>query len=644
MIMTLYRQLLLWMLVVFFTLISAVFTIQFTTIKHNLIEQQSTDLNNVIRSVGFALTPYLKDKDTVAAESVINATFDSGYYSQIKLQLIDSNKKLIRDNIHSTNEVPHWFQSLIDIKTVSQTTTLTDGWLQLAYLTITNNPMLTYNQLWQATIQLLFGFISCMAISAILLSLILRKILAPLKQLQNSASEMAKNHVTAALSIPRTRELAEVVNTFNTMNVQLQQHFKQQAQETDHLRIRAYQDPVSDLANRSYFITKLTSWLSSQQMGGIALLKVDAITDSYQQLGYEAGDLQVQKLATYLRELTADNVTIARLSQSEFVLLALDVSPEDLLETGRRMFEMATELHSDPLNISPPKAVVGLVMRTNNDTITTLLSRADNALNKARQMTTDPIYLLTNNEEQPNFALGKQQWKALVDEAIANQLIQFTFQKAIDTNNNIIHKEVFASIKKDHQHFNAGQFLAAIENLNEGPAFDRYVIKQVFQQLIKTPKSVPVAINITQSSINDTGFIRWLNNKLQSYSQLKDLILFELPEICFIKHIDNTILLCDIIHQNNFQFGIDNYGQNFSSTKYLNELRPNYVKLDFAYTTQLDNDTKTDLLKSITRNANNLAVLTIASRVETIEQKNRLAQLNVQGFQGYVTEQLANEK
>lgn len=642
--MTLYRQLLLWMLVVLFLLTSAVFAIQFNTTKSYLVEQQSTELNNVVSSVGFALSPYVKDKDLIAAESVINATFDSGYYSQVKLTLLDSKKEIIRQYPQLIKRVPRWFQSLVHIEAITQTRTLTSGWLQLADLTVTSSPASAYIQLWKATIQLVLGFIACLLLGAIVLSLVLNKVLKPLKQIQKGAQEMAHNHFTASLPTPHTRELADLVTAFNSMNIQLQQHFEQQAQESDTLRIRAYQDPVSGLANRSYLITKLTSWLSSKPTGGIILLKSDVIEDSYQRSGYESGDQLVLKLAERLKELSADDVTIARLNQSEFMLIAPNVSEDDLLDTARTMLYMTSELNSDPLGIAPLQAAVGIVMCSDTLTITALLAHADNALNKARQQVKEPIALLESNDNKTIPAMGKQQWKALVDEAIANNLIHFTFQNAINTNNDVIHKEMFAYIKKGQQQFNAGQFLSAIEKLNEGTKFDCYIIETICNQLIKKTKSVPVAINITQSSINDTGFIRWLNSKLQSCPQMKQHILFELPEICFIKNIDNTSLLCEIIRQNGFQFGIDNYGHNFSSTGYLNKLRPSYVKLDFAYTSQLDDQVKMDALESITRSANNLSVLTIASRVETIEQKEKLTLLKVQGFQGYVTAQLVNGK
>ncbi|OBU19046.1 LapD/MoxY N-terminal periplasmic domain-containing protein [Photobacterium aquimaris] len=640
--MTLYRQLLLWMLVVLFLLTSTVFAIQFNTTKSYLIEQQSTELNNVVSSVGFALSPYLKANDIIAAESVINATFDSGYYSKVKLTLFDSNKEIIRQYPQIIKNVPNWFKSVVHIDAITQTRTLTNGWLQLADLTVTSSPASAYIQLWQATVQLILGFISCLLLGAIVLSLVLNKVLKPLKQIQKSAQEMANNHFTAPLPTPHTRELVDVVTAFNSMNIQLQQHFEQQAQEADTLRVRAYQDPVSGLANRSYLMTKLNSWLTNQPTGGIILLKSDAIEDSYQQAGYELGDPLVLKLAERLKELSADNITIARLNQSEFMLIVPNASEEDLTDTARVMLSITSELNLDPLGIAPLQAAVGIVMCSEKLTITALLAHADNALNKARQQIKEPLALLEVSANKTIPAIGKQQWNALVDEAIANNLIHFTFQKAIDANNIVIHKEIFAYIKKDQQKFNAGQFLSALEKLNDGAKFDRYIIDTIFNKLTKQTKSIPVAINITQSSINDTGFIRWLNNKLQSCPQMKQHVLFELPEICFIKNIDNTRLLCEIIRQNGFQFGIDNYGHNFSSTGYLNQLRPHYVKLDFAYTSQLDDLVKMDVLESITRSANNLAVMTIASRVETVEQKQKLTLLKVQGFQGYVTEELVN--
>ena len=62
------------------------------------------------------------------------------------------------------------------------------------------------------------------------------------------------------------------------------------------------------------------------------------------------------------------------------------------------------------------------------------------------------------------------------------------------------------------------------------------------------------------------------------------------------------------------------------------------MKIDFAYTQQLNDQTKSGVLSSISRTAHSLNIMTIATRVETETQLERLAELFVTGFQGYICE------
>ncbi len=77
--MTLYKQLVVGMITVFVLLMASVFVIEFNTTRNSLEQQQRSEMNNTINTVGLALAPYLKDKDKVAVESVINALFDGSF-------------------------------------------------------------------------------------------------------------------------------------------------------------------------------------------------------------------------------------------------------------------------------------------------------------------------------------------------------------------------------------------------------------------------------------------------------------------------------------------------------------------------------------------------------------------------------------
>ncbi|WP_153448709.1 bifunctional diguanylate cyclase/phosphodiesterase [Vibrio algicola] len=642
--MTLYKQLLIWVMGIFLATATVLFVIEFNNTRDYLNERQIVEVDNTVDAVGLALTPYLLVKNDQGATDLIHSMFDSSYYSDVKLTPIEEGKVIEVASKETKASAPGWFIFLSDIEPYTKTVRVGSDWQQLADLTVTSNPNLAYQKLWKTAEQLLLTFFLSGLVVIALFSFIFRKILAPLRSIQENAKKIADNQFDEILERPKFQELDDVVTAFNQMTTQLRAHFNQQAEEADKLRIRAYQDPVSGLANRNYMMTQLESWLQSQNKGGIALLKVELLKDTYDQQGYEEGDNVTRLLSARLKEIISEEFTIARLNQSEFMLLAPNSSDEDMLQLGQSMLNMTASLQNDPLDIAPMRAAVALVMKQENDTISTILAHADNGLVEASTNRATPLFIhASSHESSTQSSFGKQQWKSIVDEAIANKQFTFSYQKAFNRDNQLMHQEVFAAIQKDDVRYSAGQFLSAIESLDSGAQFDMHIIDEVFEQCKIYDPKFPIAINITQSSVNDTGFMRWLSQKMETNPSFSNRIYFELPEICFIKQPDNTKLLCNIIDSKGYQFGIDNFGHNFGSIGYLNAYRPAYVKLDFAYTSQIDDNVRADVITSITRTASNLDITTIASRVETMEQKDKLIELELGGFQGFVTEQINND-
>ena len=95
-----------------------------------------------------------------------------------------------------------------------------------------------------------------------------------------------------------------------------------------------------------------------------------------------------------------------------------------------------------------------------------------------------------------------------------------------------------------------------------------------------------------------------------------------------------------MIRSSGAEFGVDNFGRNFESLEYIKLFRPKYVKLDYLFTHQLDDEKQRFILASISRTAQNLGITTIASRVENKQQLELLAEHNIDVFQGF----FVNEK
>ncbi|HDM8057177.1 TPA: EAL domain-containing protein, partial [Vibrio harveyi] len=461
--------------------------------------------------------------------------------------------------------------------------------------------------------------------------------LKPLAAIVKKMHEIANNQFGDPLARPKTKDLIAVVDGINSMSAQIELSFKEQAKEAQRLRAQAYLDPISKLGNRSFYINQVDQWLAEQTQGGIALLHAEYIGDIYETKDYQRADAHVKELSQRLKNtIDVPGATIARLSSDEFGLLFPHMDESELRILADSIVNCVNGLNTDPTGLAKPKASLGVAHSKDQKTRTEVLSMVDNALSKAKAQP-DKAYGFVGGENTSNL-MGKQQWKALVEEAIHSDWIKFRFQSAKNTWGKVFHNEVFSSIEKDGETYRANQYLFALEQLDATNIFDQYVIESMIKMLESGELKEPVAINIAQSSLSQPSFIRWTTSMLEKHPKVAPMLHFELPEACFIDHPHHTALLCNAIRQTGAEFGVDNYGRNFQSLEYIQEFRPNYVKLDYLFTHNLHDEKQKFTLTSISRTAHNLGITTIASRVETQIQLDFLTEHFVEVFQGFIVD------
>ncbi|NIY82889.1 bifunctional diguanylate cyclase/phosphodiesterase [Vibrio hepatarius] len=635
--MTLYKQLVAGMIAVILMLLISVFIIEFNTTRNNLIQQQRSEVNNTINTVGLALAPYLEDKDTVAVESVINALFDGSSYSVVRLIFLDSGEEIIRTYPVQPIDVPKWFTNLNLFERIHDRRVVTSGWMQLAEVEIVSHTGDAYTQLWSAFERLLIAFSFIMLIGLLAISFILRRALRPLQLIVTKMEQVARNQFGDPLPRPATQDLIYVVDGINSMSSQLEKSFKAQAKEAQQLRERAYIDPVSGLGNRAYYMSQLNSWLNEGGIGGVAILEASFIRELYEEKGYEAGDGKVRELADHLKvSLTSPGLVSARISTEEFGFILPNMDDTELKLMADSIITFVQDINADPTGMATSNVALGVVHSEEKKKTGEILAMLDNALANAK---TNPEltygYLTDSNSTTIK---GKQQWKNLVEEAISNDWVTFRLQAANNSWGQPYHREVFSAIEKDGERFSANQYLFALEQLNASHIFDEYVIESMVKRISAGGVSEPLAINIAQSSISQPSFIRWVAQLLNKHKDEAPLLHFEIPESCFINSPHHTALFCNAVRAAGADFGVDNYGRHFQSLDYINEFRPAYVKLDYLYTHHLDDEKQKFTLTSISRTAHNLGITTIASRVETQTQLDFLSEHFIEVFQGFIVD------
>lgn len=641
--MTLYKQLTLGAIACSFTVCLILFLVLCFSNNTALKTQQENNLEQILSSNRTVLTSIInrdisKKAKTELVELVLNTLLKQPMISSTRFQ-INSNSfayNLTNNNQHDTvNDVPAWLKFALPINSLTVSKQRSDPFLTL---TITTDSAYFYQQLWSNTLHCAFIALMLFVVSLFLIIPSLRYGLRALNIIAEHSARLQSGKPYQSIPLPQQQDLRTIVKMMNQMHAHLEVNFKEQAQEAIKLRERAYRDEISGLGNRTFFINELNSWLKKSHTGGLAIIKTTLIDDNYHNFGYESGDNLVKQIASKLNEsIIYSDLILARLSIDEFAILVPNITAEKLKLMGETILSVIENIHVDSSIKDEQSTRIGLLLNDTPTTAGTLLTQLDNALSKAAQDPQQPAVFVKGSQTET--ALGKQQWKSLLLESIANDYFVFHFQPVILEAEDIYHLEVLTSIKKGKEEFSAGQFLGALEDLGIGSLFDRHVIQYIIKELNNDRKLGPLAVNLTYSSISDPTFIRWLSSLLQHNQTLAERLYFEIPESSFIRQPDTTGLMCSAIQFHGFGFGVDNYGRHFKSLDYLNEFRPNYVKIDFAYTHQLNDQTKSDLLASISRTAHRLNIKTIATRVETETQLERLSELFVNGFQGYIIEQ-----
>ncbi|MGF1735103.1 bifunctional diguanylate cyclase/phosphodiesterase [Photobacterium satsumensis] len=674
--MSLYRQLFIGLSLLFLLLLTGIAFSQFTTTRSYLVEQQTIEIDNAIHAVGLAISPYVKQDDTVAIESVINAMFDGSLYQKVTLQLLEDNTLIERAYPAQPSDVPHWFRQWVKIPPVTRQNTLTSGWLQYGKISVTSSPTLAYSKLWQSGWQLLTTFIVGFVIGVLVLKLLLDHFVKkPLRQFQQKAHAIADKHFGQPLPMPSTKEFVPLTHAFNQMSAKIEQHFNQQAQEADLLRKRAYQDPESGLNNRRRLLLHMEDWLEQDSAGAIVIVKLEAISRLRGKKEYQRAALLAEKVGHHLRNQASISEKLGRLSHSEFVI----IRPEHTVATDQEqstsaMLTLLDQLSHIQASCSPEShqpVYGGMIIRhiPSSLGVSALLAQCDNVLSKAQHSPHRFAAIYHQNGQlqqseaqedrkqlspqrqrkqqelherqmyQPEHLLwGKQQWLELCQSAIENDNITLSFQMVRDSQHHPVHQEVFA-ILKHHEHcYSAHLFIPALNALKQTTELDRHIIRKAIHYL--SLHQTFLAINIAPTSVADTGFIQWLDSLLAEHPVVSQQLIFELPEVAFLEDSAQARLLCMVLDKHHFTYGIDHFGHHFDSVSYLRQFQPQYVKIDTDFTRQPIDDVQQDALRALLQTARHRDIKTIATRVEHQPQYQALKTLGIEGFQGhYITNQ-----
>jgi diguanylate cyclase (GGDEF)-like protein len=642
--MTLYRQLVIFTVSLFLILFVGTWFAKFESTRSFLTDQLESHAQDTASSLGLAISQY--PDDMISVETMINAIFDRGYYETIRF--IDPNGKILLErNLKVVIEgVPSWFIKLVPLKVPEANAYVTAGWRQAGTIYVKSHAGYAYNSLWQDIKHTTLLFALCGIFILIAGGFGLRMLLRPLVLVEQQADALCRKEYEIQTKIPRTRELRRIVFVMNRMTEKVKEMFSEQVIQAEGLRQRAYNDSLTGIGNRRYFESQATAYLDNKDIdvkGILLLIRIHGLEILNEQRGFLVADELLKRVAASLQEIAIGlaGSVLARLSGSDFVLFLPDYPSSEADRLSSEVTNKLSGLAAANITATENVSNVGACAYDRSVTLGQLLAEADLALAAATQAGANAWHVRTVIESAAKAPFGQKQWKETLESVLKERRIVLYAQpvvKAADRNI-IIHQEIFSRIILEGSEIvNASVFIPIAERLKLISALDRLIIEEVMKLDRKELGADDIAVNLSPSSLQDESFVQWIQKTLVNLPENAPKIIFEFSEFGAVQNENLVKSFAAVVRACGHKLGLDHYGQSCGNLKYLQSLRPDYVKIDRAYTGELkdeDSDSRF-FISSICSVAHSIDVVVIAEGVETEKQLLYLKELNIDAIQGYI--------
>jgi len=639
--MTLSRQLLLTIALMCMVMFVGTIGLNLYSTRMFMEEQLQSHAQDTATSLGLSVSPYMAEEDLSTVKSMVDAIFDRGYYSRIKLLGTDGRTLFERSATIDLEGVPDWFVDLLSLDIPQANTEVLAGWNIAGVVNVESHPGYAYRQLWRTFTQTLFWLVLFAVAVGALGAFGIHAFLRPMRAVQRQAEGVSARNYIVQEELPRTRELRSMVIAMNRMTRKVQAMFEEQAHSAEQLREIAYQDSLTGLGNRRYFEAQLRSAVQKSekvQNGALLMVRINGLKEINDKHGFKAGDDLIGATATVLEQtVRGGNSVIGRLAGADFGVLLSGMDESRASEFADSLVGQLAQLHTQALIESSNVGHVGISFFEGGRVPAELMSEADHALRTAKSAGPNQwsIYR-TDRVSMPS--VGRQEWKKRIKQAIDKRGVVLYAQPVVasDDSQNVLHREVLLRIPAaTGELWTAGTFMPVAEELNLARAIDRIVVEELLKRCVQGGAE-HFAINLSHGSLRDEKFLDWLCVNLAKVPTAAGKLVFEFSEFGVIHELEQLRRFSSRVRELGHGFALDHFGQAFSNFGHLNSLRPDYVKIDGAYTAQItENKDDQFFVKTLCGIAHSLDILAIAEMVESEEQWALLKNLQLDGVQGF---------
>lgn len=432
-------------------------------------------------------------------------------------------------------------------------------------------------------------------------------------------------------------EIGALAAAFNELQNE-QTHAKAQ------LEYHATHDELTGLPNRRLLHQRLAV-LGQGVARNVALhfLDLDDFKGINDTFGHQAGDQYLAHVACHLKGAAGDNHWVARLGGDEFVVLQEAVVGEAEAQAfaATLLQAIATPVEINGKTIVPRGSIGIAVRRTDDAEVANLLRLADIALYHVKQNRAGSVGVLT--AELLRAHRRRKELAAALPVAFEKGQFEAWFQGQFDLHSGrMVGLEALIRWRHpEHGLIPPMEFVPIIEQSGASTALARLVFERLCQaRLVLAGEGfadMPLAMNVSPHELTDFSFGEEMVEIARRYDVPLSGFEIEITEGLLINNVAHTHEALARIRKLGVRVALDDFGQGYSSLAYLRRFPLDRLKIDKAFTRDLQDDvTGAAVLGGIVTLAAKLDLEVVVEGVETESQAEVLRGLGVWVGQGFL--------
>jgi diguanylate cyclase (GGDEF)-like protein/PAS domain S-box-containing protein len=425
----------------------------------------------------------------------------------------------------------------------------------------------------------------------------------------------------------------------------------QQKRQQDELVRTAFQDPLTELPNRSVFMDRLGRVLKhSRRHAGyrFAVLFLDLdnfkhINDSH---GHLMGDRLLQAVARRLEACVRQEDTVARLGGDEFaVLLDTIQDTSSVMLVVDRIRDSLAEPFSAENQVAGITASIGIAMSVSGyDYPEDLVRDADAAMYRAKMSGRDG-YVLFDTDMHAR-ALAQRQLEEDLRGAIQQQQLTLQYHPVVELEKGSV-AGLEALIRWRHPDrgvLQPSEFMPIAERTGLIIEFGWWVLREACRQLrtwqLQYPEGafqLTMSVNLSTRQFVHPALVEKIDEILEETGLPPQCLRLDVTESVIMQNTGLASRLLGELRKRGIQICIDDFGTGYSSMRKLRELPISILKIDSSFIRQLGtDDASQEVVETIIALGRSMAIDAIAEGVETPEQLERLRRLGARFAQGFL--------